>query len=51
LWGGNPAVFVKELSKSELSVNEGLAAAEAENAAAHHAEFADTQGEAARARV
>jgi len=51
LWGGNPAVFIKELSKSELAANEGLAAAEAENAAAHHVEFADTLGEAARAGV
>jgi len=51
LWGGNPAVFVKDLSKSELAVNEGLAAAEAENAIAHANEFADTKGEAARHTV
>lgn len=48
LWGGNPAVFVRELSKAELAAAEGAAAAEAELAEQHAAEFAPPSGEAVR---
>ena len=48
LWSGNPAVFERDLTKSEMANDEGNAAAEAEVAAEHAAEFAVEGGEAAR---
>jgi len=48
LWGGNPAVFVRELSKAELAGAEGAAEAAAENAALHAAAFPPPSGEAVR---
>jgi len=48
LWAGNPAVFVRELSKAELAAAEGAAEREAETAALHAAAFPPASGEAAR---
>ena len=48
LWAGNPAVFVRELSKAELAAAEGAAEREAETAAMHAAAFPPASGEAAR---
>jgi carbonic anhydrase/acetyltransferase-like protein (isoleucine patch superfamily) len=39
LWAGNPAVFVRELSKTELAARDESAAAAADLAAAHAHEF------------
>jgi hypothetical protein len=41
LWGGNPAVFMRDLSKTELAEAEGNAAAVAEAAREHAAEFTE----------
>ena len=51
LWEGNPAVFVRELTKSELASAEDNAAAEGENAAQHAQEWLPSSGEAARAAL
>jgi carbonic anhydrase/acetyltransferase-like protein (isoleucine patch superfamily) len=48
LWAGNPAVFVRDLSKAELANAEGAAEAAAENAAMHAAAYPPPSAEAVR---